>query len=502
MKHIILLGFTVGLVACGGGSTTESGAAGDASAGSPAIITVDGSSTVYPVTEAVAEEFQRARPGTRITVGISGTGGGVAKFCRDEIDIADASRPIRPIEAEACVKAGVQFIELPVAYDGLAIVVHPKNTWATSMTVAELKKLWEPSAQGKILRWSDVRSGWPNNEVHLFGAGTDSGTFDYFTEAIVGKEDASRGDYTSSEDDNVIVQGVSGDEHALGYFGYAYYEENKDKLKLVAIDDGNDANGKGPILPSPESVNNGTYRPLSRPIFIYPKIKALERPEVASLRRLLSEGRGASRPRGRIYSAHRTRVRDGAQPVYRQEGRVDVRRHGRSEPGDARTADVRNSFMQLRRRALVEFVIERILFCLRGRVDSGDGGDRPGADVRDGGLPARGAGYRVPVRHRLDAALFRQTLRRAAARRRHAADIRDRDGRRAAGRPSRRDLPQRVRHRPGAACRQAGAGGPGRRAYRGVWILRAAVRHAPSSGHRARPRRLQRARLPASSWAS
>jgi len=282
MKQIILLGFTVGLVACGGGSTTESGAAGDASAGSPAIITVDGSSTVYPVTEAVAEEFQRARPGTRITVGISGTGGGVAKFCRDEIDIADASRPIRPIEAEACVKAGVQFIELPVAYDGLAIVVHPKNTWATSMTVAELKKLWEPSAQGKILRWSDVRSGWPNNEVHLFGAGTDSGTFDYFTEAIVGKEDASRGDYTSSEDDNVIVQGVSGDEHALGYFGYAYYEENKDKLKLVAIDDGNDANGKGPILPSPESVNNGTYRPLSRPIFIYPKIKALERPEVAA----------------------------------------------------------------------------------------------------------------------------------------------------------------------------------------------------------------------------
>ena len=219
-----------------------------------AVITVDGSSTVYPVTEAVAEEFQKAHPGTRITVGISGTGGGVAKFCRDEIDIADASRPIRPTEAEACAKAGVQFIELPVAYDGLAIVVHPKNTWATSMTVAELKKLWEPAAQGKIMRWSEIRTGWPNNEIHLFGAGIDSGTFDYFTEAIVGKEDASRGDYTSSEDDNVIVQGVSGDELALGYFGYAYYEENKDKLKLVAIDDGNDANGKGPILPSPESV--------------------------------------------------------------------------------------------------------------------------------------------------------------------------------------------------------------------------------------------------------
>ena len=277
---IFVLASTIGLAACGGGSTTGTGA-GD-SAASSTVLTVDGSSTVYPITEAVAEEFQKAHPGTRITVGISGTGGGVAKFCRDEIDMADASRPIRPVEAEACAKAGVQFIELPIAYDGLAIVVHPKNTWATSMTVAELRKLWEPAAQGKVLRWSDVRSGWPNNEIHLFGAGTDSGTFDYFTEAIVGKEDASRGDYTSSEDDNVIVQGVSGDEYALGYFGYAYYEENKDKLKLVAVDDGNDANGKGPILPSPESVNNGTYRPLSRPIFIYPKVKALDRPEVAS----------------------------------------------------------------------------------------------------------------------------------------------------------------------------------------------------------------------------
>ena len=280
MKPInLLLVSTVGLAACGGGATT--GNDGNPAASS-AVITVDGSSTVYPVTEAVAEEFQKAHPGARITVGISGTGGGVAKFCRDEIDIADASRPIRPVEAEACAKAAVQFIELPVAYDGLAIVVHAKNTWATSMTVAELKTLWEPAAQGKIMRWSDVRSGWPTNEIHLFGAGTDSGTFDYFTEAIVGKEDASRGDYTSSEDDNVIVQGVSGDEYALGYFGYAYYEENKDKLKLVAVDDGNDANGQGPILPSPDSVKNGTYRPLSRPIFIYPKIKALDRPEVAS----------------------------------------------------------------------------------------------------------------------------------------------------------------------------------------------------------------------------
>jgi phosphate transport system substrate-binding protein len=262
--------------ACGGGNTAGDGA------GPARVIAIDGSSTVYPVTEAVAEEFQRANRGMRVTVGISGTGGGFQRFCRDEIDIADASRPISPSEAEACAKSGVEFLEMPVAYDGLAIVVHPQNTWATSITVAELKTLWEPAAQGKITRWSQVRGGWPDREIHLFGPGVDSGTFDYFTEAIVGKQDASRGDYTSSEDDNVIVQGVSGDENALGYFGFAYYEENQDKLKLVPVDDGDDANGKGPILPSVETVGNGTYRPLSRPIFIYPKIKALDRPEVAN----------------------------------------------------------------------------------------------------------------------------------------------------------------------------------------------------------------------------
>jgi phosphate transport system substrate-binding protein len=261
---------------CGGGS-------GSAPAtGAPQVITADGSSTVAPLTEAVAEEFQKANPGHRVTVGTSGTGGGFAKFCRDEIDISDASRPIRPNEQEACAKAGIEYIELPVAYDGLSVVVNPKNTWVTSMTVAELKKLWEPAAQGKITRWSQIRPGWPDREVHLFGAGVDSGTFEYFTEAIAGGAKQSRGDYTSSEDDNVIVQGVGGDENALGYFGYAYYEQNKDRLKLVAIDDGDDSNGKGPILPSPETVKNGTYRPLSRPIFIYPKVKALERAEVRS----------------------------------------------------------------------------------------------------------------------------------------------------------------------------------------------------------------------------
>ena len=274
-RTLILVGLSIVAAACGGGSRGES----DLSAAP--VVQIDGSSTVYPITEAVAEEFRRATR-ARVTVGISGTGGGFQKFCRDEIDIADASRPIAASELDACAQTKVDFVELPVAYDGLAVVVNPKNTWATSMTVAELRKLWEPAAQGQIRRWSQVRDGWPDSEVHLFGAGVDSGTFDYFTEVIMGKAKASRGDYTSSEDDNVIVQGVSGDEFALGYFGYAYYEENKGKLKLLAIDDGDDANGAGAILPSPETVGNGTYRPLSRPVFIYPKVKSLDRPEVRS----------------------------------------------------------------------------------------------------------------------------------------------------------------------------------------------------------------------------
>jgi phosphate transport system substrate-binding protein len=271
---------TAGLAAACGGGSGEPGQSPQGAA--PQVITADGSSTVFPITEAVAEEFQGANQGARVTVGSSGTGGGFAKFCRDETDISNASRPIKANEAEACAKAGVQFIELPVAYDGLAIVIHPSNTWAATMTVSELKKLWEPAAQGKVMKWNQIRAGWPDREVHLFGAGVDSGTFEYFTEAVMGKSTASRGDYTSSEDDNVIVQGVSGDPNALGYFGYAYYEQNKDKLKLVAVDDEDPSNGAGPIAPSPETVANGTYRPLSRPVFIYVKTKALERPEVQS----------------------------------------------------------------------------------------------------------------------------------------------------------------------------------------------------------------------------
>ena len=262
----------------GGGSGAES-RPGEALSG---MIRIDGSSTVYPITEAVAEEFQKVHPGVRVTVGISGSGGGFKKFGAGETDISNASRPIKPSEVELCEKNGIEYIELPVAYDGLAVVVNPQNTWAGSMTVVELRRLWAPEAQGVVKRWSQVRDGWPDEEVHLFGAGVDSGTYDYFTEAIVGKEHSSRGDFTSSEDDNVLVQGIATDRLALGFFGYAYYEENKDRLRLVAIDDENSDNGAGPILPSLETVMDGTYQPLSRPLFIYVNKKSLDRPEVAA----------------------------------------------------------------------------------------------------------------------------------------------------------------------------------------------------------------------------
>ncbi|MFQ6040920.1 MAG: PstS family phosphate ABC transporter substrate-binding protein [Candidatus Poribacteria bacterium] len=246
------------------------------------LIKVDGSSTVYPITEAVAEEFQKEKQNRdiRITVGISGTGGGFKKFGRGETDISDASRPIKPTEVKLCKKNGVEYIELPVAFDGLAVMVNPKNTWVEYMTVAELKKLWEPAAQRKITRWNQIRPGWPKEKITLAGPGVDSGTYDYFTRAIVGKEGASRGDFIASEDDNVLVQAIANDKYAIGFFGLAYYEENKDKLKLVPIDDGNKENGAGPVLPSLETVKSGIYQPLSRPIFIYVNKRSAERPEV------------------------------------------------------------------------------------------------------------------------------------------------------------------------------------------------------------------------------
>jgi phosphate transport system substrate-binding protein len=242
------------------------------------VIKIDGSSTVYPITEAVAEEFQKAKKNAvKVTVGISGTGGGFKKFCRDETDISNASRPITKSEMELCKAAGVEYIEMPVAFDALTVVINPKNAFLKQATVEEMKMLWEPAAQGKITKWNQINPAWPDAPIKLFGAGADSGTFEYFTEAMVGKAKSSRGDYTASEDDNVLVQGVSRDVNAIGYFGYAYYAENKSKLKALPIV--NPKTGKA-VEPSGANVENGTYAPLSRPIFIYVKAKSLDKPEV------------------------------------------------------------------------------------------------------------------------------------------------------------------------------------------------------------------------------
>ncbi|HRA79394.1 MAG TPA: PstS family phosphate ABC transporter substrate-binding protein [Burkholderiaceae bacterium] len=244
----------------------------------PKLVKIDGSSTVFPVTEAVAEDFQKAQKGAvNVTVGISGTGGGFKKFCRAETDVQNASRPILAKEMADCKAAGVEYVELPVAFDALTVVINPKNTFIKSLSVDELKKMWEPAAQGKVSKWKDVNPAWPDAPLTLFGAGADSGTFDYFTEAIVGKSKSSRGDFTASEDDNVLVQGVSRDVNALGFFGYAYYAENQDKLKAVPIVA---KAGSPAVLPSMESVLKGSYQPLSRPIFIYVNAKSLDKPEV------------------------------------------------------------------------------------------------------------------------------------------------------------------------------------------------------------------------------
>jgi phosphate transport system substrate-binding protein len=243
-----------------------------------AAIKIDGSSTVFPISEAFAEEFQISKRGkVRVTVGMSGTGGGFKKFCRGETDMSNASRPISVEEMEACRKAGIKYIELPVAFDALTVVINPSNNWVkgNAMTVADLKKMWEPAAQGRINTWKQVRAEWPAEKLMLFGPGADSGTFDYFTEAVNGKSKASRGDFTASEDDNTLVQGVVNNKSALGYFGFAYYAAHKDKLRAVAID-----GGKGPVLPSIENVINGTYSPLSRPLFVYVRESSAARPEV------------------------------------------------------------------------------------------------------------------------------------------------------------------------------------------------------------------------------
>jgi phosphate transport system substrate-binding protein len=275
LRHTAVWAALAGAVACGGGPSSSSNGATAAS-----DIKVDGSSTVFVVSEAVAEEFQKANPGMRVTVGTSGTGGGFQKFCRGEIDLNDASRPISKAEMSACASGGITFYELPIAYDGIAIIANPKASWINDITVDELKALWAPEAQGKIMKWNQVRSSWPDREIHLYGAGVDSGTYDYFTEAIVGKPRASRGDFTSSEDDNVLVQGVSGDELALGFIPFAYFGENQSRLKLIPVDNKKPGDGDGPTLPSLESIRTGTYQPLARPLFLYVSEKSLARPEV------------------------------------------------------------------------------------------------------------------------------------------------------------------------------------------------------------------------------
>ena len=253
--------------ACGGGEQEAN------EAGLSGMVSIDGSSTVFPISEAMAEEFQIANPRVRVTVGISGTGGGFKKFCAGETDISDASRPIKQSEIELCAENGIEPIQLTVAWDGLTVVRNSSNDWATCMTVDELARLWQPGST--IQTWNQIRAEWPDEEIVLYGPDTDSGTFDYFTDAIVGEEDASRDDYMASADDNVLVVGVDGDAGSLGYFGFAYYEASSDRLGAVAID-----NGSGCVLPARETIENGTYAPLSRPMFIYVKPDALAKPQV------------------------------------------------------------------------------------------------------------------------------------------------------------------------------------------------------------------------------
>jgi len=239
------------------------------------VVSLDGSSTVYPISEAVAEEYLAAAPRVRVTVGVSGTGGGFKKFIAGEIDINAASRPIKNIEIEQAQNSGIEYLEIPIAFDGLSIVVNPANDWVDHLSIDELRLIWQPGST--VQRWSDVRPHWPNETIRLYGPGTDSGTFDYFTEAVNGEAGSSRSDYTSSEDDNVIVQGITGDRNSLGFFGYAYYIANRDRIRLVPID-----GGKGPILPNENSIQDGSYSPLSRPVFIYLNKAGVAKPQVRS----------------------------------------------------------------------------------------------------------------------------------------------------------------------------------------------------------------------------
>ena len=280
MKNIlIIISSLAALVSgCGDSGSNETQAAGRLSG----TVAIDGSSTVFPITEAVAEEFRGVQPDVRVTVGVSGTGGGFKKFMAGETDISDASRYIKEKEQKGCAAASIDYLELPVAYDGLAVVVNKDNDFVKSMTVAELRAMWAADSASK--KWSDIRAGWPDREFKLYAPGQDSGTFDYFTETVNGKSGNCRPDATFSEDDNVLVRGVAGDSDGIAFFGLAYYVENKDQLGVVAIDGGN-----GPVIPSMETVENASYTPLSRPLFIYARVDATERPEVDAFIRFYLE---------------------------------------------------------------------------------------------------------------------------------------------------------------------------------------------------------------------
>lgn len=293
------------LAACGGGG-------GDADSVSGSVI-IDGSSTVFPVSEAFAEDFQAANPNARVTVGLSGTGGGFQRFCSGETDFTGASRPISDGEREACAEAGIDWIELSVAVDGMSVVVNPANDFVTCLSVDDLELIWRPNSP--VSTWRDVRAEWPAGELSLYGPGTDSGTFDYFTETIVGESGASRPDYQASEDDNILVQGVSGDRYALGYFGYAYYLENQQALKLVAID-----GGAGCVLPSDETIDDGSYAPLSRPLFIYVKEGSLQRPEVLAFTEFMLENADVLVPSTGYHALQPDRYQEQLQAVREAAG--------------------------------------------------------------------------------------------------------------------------------------------------------------------------------------
>ena len=503
------------------------------------VIKIDGSSTVFPITEAVAEEFQIQKRGkVRVTVGISGTGGGFKKFCRGETDIQDASRPILAAEMEACRAAGIKYYELPIAYDALTVVVNPQNNWITQLTIPELKKIWEPASQGKVTRWNQINPKWPNETLALFGPGSDSGTFDYFTEAVVGKAKSSRGDYTGSEDDNVLVQGVASNKNALGYFGYAYYQPNASKLKAVPIV-GKSGKAVGPSL---DNVVNGSYEPLSRPIFIYVAEKSAQRPEVkefveyylAKSVPLIEEVKYVPLPRQGL--------RPGGKALPRRQARHRLRRRARSRPQGRGAAGSRSQALSRlpsmgHRTSLCQHEEE----CGGGIVRSRSRATRAGIErgralqeamteqtaVISTGTPAglrfRKARDRVveaflllaalvavfttiaivivlvvgvaailqgraaqglPDRHDVDSALRRAAVRRPAARRGNAGDDAGRARCRDPGGNDHRDLPERVRAVSPPRDDQAGARAARRRADRRLRLLRADDRDAaPAEAH-------------------